>query len=216
MLSILHISDTHGLHRKLMDMPAADVLVHSGDISNSGTEAEVLDFINWLSELPFKYKLFVCGNNDCCLWDAEDIEDLPDGIHFLQDRSIKINGVVFSGIGYDHSVDKIDPKADVVITHEPPTMILDYSSGTHWGNIKIRKRVEEIKPRFHLFGHTHESYGLQIIGATRYSNASLLNDKLELVNKPRALLGFPTGIMGRMAIKYVEEKILNNDKHNGK
>ena len=216
MFSILHISDTHGLHRQLTDLPATDVLVHSGDISNSGTEAEVLDFINWLIELPNKHKIFVCGNHDCCLWDAENIEDLPENIHFLQDRSVKIDGVTFSGIGYNHPVDKIDASADVVITHEPPTMIMDYSSGTHWGNIKIRNRVQEIKPRFHLFGHAHESYGFQIIGETRFSNASLLNDRMELVNEPRILLGFPSGIMGRMAIKATEEKYLNIDKHDGK
>lgn len=187
MTSILHLSDTHGLHRQLTDLPAADVLVHSGDISNSGTEAEVLDFINWLIELPYKHKIFVCGNHDCCLWDAEDIEDLPEGIHFLQDRSVTIDGVVFSGIGYDHPTDKIDAAADVVVTHEPPTMIMDYSSGTHWGNIKIKKRIQEISPKMHLFGHAHDSYGVQKIYATIYSNAALLNDKIEFVNNPRLL-----------------------------
>ena len=46
-MRIIHISDTHGLYRQLTDLPNADVLVHSGDISNNGTEEEVLDFINW-------------------------------------------------------------------------------------------------------------------------------------------------------------------------
>lgn len=35
---ILHLSDTHGLHHRIKDMPAADVIIHSGDISNNGTE----------------------------------------------------------------------------------------------------------------------------------------------------------------------------------
>ena len=187
MMRILHVSDTHGLHRQLTDLPAADVLVHSGDISNRGTEAEVLDFINWLIDLPYKHKIFVCGNHDCCLWDAEDIEDLPEGIHFLQDRSVTIDGVLFAGIGYDHPAEKINPLADVVITHEPPTMIMDYSSGTHWGNIKIKNRVQEIKPKFHMFGHAHDSYGVKKIETTTFSNAALLNDKNELINKPRLL-----------------------------
>jgi len=33
-------------------LPIADVIVHSGDISNNGTEEEVLDFLNWYIELP--------------------------------------------------------------------------------------------------------------------------------------------------------------------
>ena len=47
-MKILHLSDTHGLHHRLKDMPAADVLVHTGDFTNNGTEEEVLDFLNWL------------------------------------------------------------------------------------------------------------------------------------------------------------------------
>ena len=35
-MKILHLSDTHGLHRKIKDLPNADVIVHSGDISNNG------------------------------------------------------------------------------------------------------------------------------------------------------------------------------------
>ena len=52
-MKILHLSDTHGLHHRLDDMPEADVIVHSGDISNSGTEEEVLDFLNWFIALPY-------------------------------------------------------------------------------------------------------------------------------------------------------------------
>lgn len=32
---------------------------------------------------------------------------------------------------------------DVVITHEPPIMILDQSSGIHWGNAPLRNRILE-------------------------------------------------------------------------
>lgn len=64
-------------------------------------------------------------------------------------------------------------------------MILDKSSGVHWGNIQILNRVQEIKPKYHLFGHAHESYGIKKIGSTIYSNAALMNDKLELMNEPR-------------------------------
>ena len=39
-MKILHLSDTHGLHYRIKYMPEADVIVHSGDISNNGTEEE--------------------------------------------------------------------------------------------------------------------------------------------------------------------------------
>ena len=55
-MKIIHISDTQGLHRQLNPLPEADVIVHSGDISNNGEANEVLDFLNWYVELPYKHK----------------------------------------------------------------------------------------------------------------------------------------------------------------
>ena len=118
-MRIMHLSDTHGLHRKIKNMPKADVIIHCGDISHNGTEEEVLDFLNWFIELPYSHKIFVTGNHDLCLWDAEGIEDLPDNLHFLEDM--------------------IPNNIDVVITHEPPIMILDQSSGIHWGNAPMKE-----------------------------------------------------------------------------
>ena len=78
MMKILQISDTHSRHRKLKELPSADVIVHCGDFADNGTEEEVLDFLNWFIELPYPHKIFVTGNHDLCLWDAENIEDLPE------------------------------------------------------------------------------------------------------------------------------------------
>lgn len=57
-MRIAHLSDTHGLHRQVKGLPAADVIVHSGDISHNGTEDEVLDFLNWFIELPYPHLFF--------------------------------------------------------------------------------------------------------------------------------------------------------------
>lgn len=39
---------------------------------------------------------------------------------------------------------------DIVVTHEPPVMILDESNGVNWGNAPLRNRVQEIKPKYHF------------------------------------------------------------------
>ena len=161
-MRILHLSDTHGLHHKIKDMPKADVIVHSGDISNNGTEEEVLDFLNWFIELPYPHKIFVTGNHDLCLWSAEDIEDLPDNLHFLQDKSVAIDGVTFFGLAYNH--------------------------GIHWGNAPLRNRILLAKPRYHLFGHAHNGYGILKQDGIIFSNAALLDDMNRLVCKPRLFL----------------------------
>ena len=36
-MNILHLSDTHGAHRSLGNLPEADVIVHSGDITMNGS-----------------------------------------------------------------------------------------------------------------------------------------------------------------------------------
>jgi len=184
-MKILHLSDTHGLHHQIKDMPEADVIIHSGDISHNGDENEVLDFLNWYIELPYRHKIFVTGNHDQCLWDAEGIEDLPDNFYFLQDRGVEIDGVKFFGLGYDHSEQLIPDDTDIVVTHEPPVMILDHSAGTHWGNAPLRNRIFVVKPRYHLFGHAHESFGTIKQDGIVFSNASLLDDMNRMVRKPR-------------------------------
>lgn len=184
-MKILHLSDTHGLHQQINGLPEADVIIHSGDISHNGAESEVLDFLNWYIELPYKHKIFITGNHDLCLWDAEGIEDLPSNVYFLQDNSIEIDGINFYGLGYNHSEKLIPDNTDIVITHEPPVMILDKSAGTHWGNAPLRNRILEINPRYHLFGHAHDGYGTVKQEGIVFSNAALLDDMNRLVRKPK-------------------------------
>ena len=187
-MRILHFSDTHGIHRRIKDMPEADVIVHSGDISNNGTEEEVLDFLNWFIDLSYPNKIFVTGNHDLCLWDAEGIEDLPDNLHFLQDKSITIDGVKFFGLAYNHSEKLIPASTNIVITHEPPVMLQEESAGIHWGNSPLRNRIFGIKPRYHLFGHAHNGYGVTKQDGIVFSNAALLDDMNRLVRKPRLFM----------------------------
>ena len=187
-MKILQLSDTHNHHSELTELPAADVIVHCGDFTEYGTEEEVLDFLNWFAGLPYPHKLFVTGNHDLCLWDAEGIENLPEGVHFLQDCGCVIEGVRFFGLAYNHPESLIPADTDVVITHEPPVMILDKSAGTHWGNAPLRQRVCEVKPSYHLFGHAHDAYGVMKAEGTVYSNAALLDDFHRLCRRPRLFM----------------------------
>lgn len=184
-MRILQLSDTHNQHARLTELPEADVVVHCGDFTENGTEEEVLDFLNWFAGLPYPHKLFVTGNHDLCLWDAEGIEDLPDGMHFLQDRGCVIDGVRFFGLAYNHPESLIPDGVDVLLTHEPPAMLLDKSAGTHWGNAPLRRRVLEVKPRYHLFGHAHEAWGVMKMEDVVFSNGALADNSNRLRRRPR-------------------------------
>lgn len=186
-MKILQISDTHNRHHLLKNLPEADVIVHCGDFTDNGTEEEVLDFLNWFIDLPYAHKIFVTGNHDLCLWDAEDIEDLPENVYFLQDRGCEINGVRFYGLAYNHSESKIPNDIDILVTHEPPIMILDKTIGIHWGNKPLRERIFETKPRYHLFGHAHDCYGVKKIQGITFSNASVLDDQYNMCHQPKII-----------------------------
>lgn len=184
-MRIVQISDTHNRHNLIKNLPQGDVIIHCGDISDNGTEEEVLDFLNWFIELPYPHKIFITGNHDLCLWDAENIEDLPEDVHFLQDRGITIDGISFFGLAYNHSEMQIPSGLDVLITHEPPMKILDKTVGVNWGNLPLRKRVIEVQPRYHLFGHAHEAQGILKKDGIVFSNGSLLNDYGYVMYQPK-------------------------------
>jgi 3',5'-cyclic AMP phosphodiesterase CpdA len=64
-MRLVAISDTHGLHNRIDDLPDGDVLVHAGDIMNSGYDPEdIRSFNRWLGENPFKHRVVCAGNHD--------------------------------------------------------------------------------------------------------------------------------------------------------
>ncbi|GHT47026.1 hypothetical protein AGMMS49965_24880 [Bacteroidia bacterium] len=52
-MNILFLSDTHGKHRRLKNLPPADMLIHAGDVSRSGADYEVDDFMQWFGGWAF-------------------------------------------------------------------------------------------------------------------------------------------------------------------
>lgn len=195
-MTILHISDTHNHHRQLQDLPVADVIVHSGDFTLAGTEEEAMDFMEWFCDLPYRYKVFIAGNHDDCLFGA-NIEGLPDNCHYLYGNGVTIEGIRFFGIpmfvedningNYTKMLEHIPADTDVIITHQPPFCILDKSDHYHFGNKILNETVREIQPKAHLFGHIHLANGLYQDGSILYSNAALVDEDYKLSHSPRII-----------------------------
>ena len=59
------ISDTHNKHEKV-DLPDGDVLLHAGDFTWQGTQAEVENFCKFLQSVSDKYKhiIVIAGNHE--------------------------------------------------------------------------------------------------------------------------------------------------------
>lgn len=192
--TILHLSDTHGLHKRLGKLPHADVIIHSGDITFGGNENEVIDFLEWFGSLPHRHKIFIAGNHDDCLYQAS-IEGLPDNIHYLCNEGIMIENTKFYGVPmfvadclegiYEKQIRQIPTGTDILITHQPPLGILDFSKNRHYGNEKLLERIGIVKPKYHFFGHIHQAYGIQKYEETICVNSAVVNENYELVNTPQ-------------------------------
>jgi len=192
-MHILHLSDTHSKHRLLQNLQSADVIIHSGDVSFAGSEDEIIDFIEWIIALPHKYKIFIAGNHDDCLFGA-NIDGLPENIFYLCNSEVKIEGVKFYGVpmfmadimtgDYDKNIQKIPNDTDVLITHQPPYCILDSCENITYGDRNLLQTVLKIQPKYHLFGHIHDAYGIEKNNNTSFINAAVLNEHYEISNKP--------------------------------
>lgn len=196
-MKILHLSDTHGCHLQLKDLPEADVLVHSGDFTMLGSQTEAIDFLNWFCDLPYRHKLFICGNHDVCMYQS-NIVGLDSNVHYLCNSGVEIEGVRFYGIplfiadrfanrqnsNYAH----IPVDTDVLITHCPPYGILDFDGGIHYGSVSLLDRVVVVNPKLHLFGHIHSQRGLIEINGTHFSNGAVMNNNYEQLHTGYHLL----------------------------
>ena len=194
--TILHLSDTHGLHLQLGTLPDADVLVHSGNFTTDGTEQEVFDFIEWFISQPHPHKIFIAGNHDTCLY-QNHLEGLPDNAYYLCNSSIEIDYVKFYGLPlftqdvatklYEKHIRTIPYDTNILITHQPPLGIRDYSENTHWRNLELLQQVTAIKPQYHIFGHIHHAYGIEHIAHTFYINSALSDNTHKMTQKPQLL-----------------------------
>ncbi len=198
------LADTHSRHRSIK-LPRGDVLIHAGDVSYRGEKMEVQDFLNWFDRQDFPHKIFIGGNHDFYFERAKpkDLDSImPPGIIYLNDSGAVINGIRLWGSPVTpkffnwafnrtrgEAIRKhwnlIPANTDLLITHGPPYGILDQlANDTHAGCKDLLNAIKKIKPKVHVFGHIHESYGTTKSLGIRFVNASLSNELYELVNKP--------------------------------
>lgn len=194
--TILHLSDTHGMHGLLGDLPPADLIVHSGDVGMAGTEEEIMDFLNWFLDLPYRYKVFVPGNHDSCLQGA-CVEGLDDNCFILNYNDIVVEGLRIYGVtafvedsisGKDRRhIMMIPPDTDILVTHQPPYGILDFANDIHYGSHALLKQICEVRPPIVLCGHIHDAYGKEECDGIRIYNSSVSDEKYHLKNKPQLI-----------------------------
>ncbi len=208
---VLTLSDTHFIPlkstRDTWDL-SVDLVVHAGDLTWAGDLEQVKAALEWLQELG-KPVVFTPGNHDWLFQrNLDQVKRMlvwtPD-IHLLIDEEVTVAGVRIWGspwnpVYFDWAFnlprgkplrekwDHIPEGLDILLTHTPPAHHLDKTrSGQDAGCGELRKAVERTKPRYHVFGHIHEGYGIEKTEHTTYVNAAVCDREYKHVNMPQVI-----------------------------
>jgi Icc-related predicted phosphoesterase len=81
--------------------------------------------------------------------------------------------------------DKIPDGLDILITHGPPKGIMDIGRGkVSAGCYDLLKKVVEVKPTYHLFGHMHMCQGIEKHYGITFINSAMVDDDYTDVRTP--------------------------------
>ncbi|MDC1175165.1 metallophosphatase domain-containing protein [Bacteriovoracaceae bacterium] len=205
-MDLTFISDTHSKHREI-ELGSGEVLCHCGDITGDGELRTIKDFAEYFGQSDFKHKIVIAGNHDFCFENKNQEQEAigyleQNGIIYLNDSGVEIDGVKFWGSpiqpwffdwafnrqrGEDIKKhwDLIPTDTDVLLTHGPPSNILDLcKSGQRVGCEELLIKVREVRPKIHAFGHIHESYGKLEFEGIKFLNACSLDHRYDVKNPP--------------------------------
>jgi Icc-related predicted phosphoesterase len=173
-LRLVLLSDTHQLHREV-DVPDGDIFIHAGDFTMFSQSMEaVVDFNDWLGELPHRHKIVVPGNHEFFLEADPSERFMLDNAIVLINEGMEIDGLRIWGspvtpmyggaFGLSSAKDRkrlygqIPQEIDVLVSHGPPFGILDTApiSGLHEGCHELLDAVLRVRPYLHVFRpHPH-------------------------------------------------------------
>jgi Icc-related predicted phosphoesterase len=168
-------------------------------------------FSPWLEEVAKRTKTVVgiAGNHD---WVFEKGKHLISQLPwiYLELSTVEVGGLKIFGSpwtpffcdwAFNYPADPMESEkfapdlyeklldgTDVVVTHGPPIGILDLCpNGYRAGCWHLKKRIFEVKPKLHVFGHIHQSHGQETIDNIQFANVSVLNEQYKRVYEPTVI-----------------------------
>ena len=209
-MRLVCVSDTHGMHRRIPEIPDGDLLIHAGDSLGQGTLENLVDLNDWLGTLPHRYKIVIAVNHDWVFQEAPALarETLTHAI-YLEDSGVELEGLQFWGspwtpqfLDWAFMLERgqalrgkwqlIPKNTDVLITHGPSRGIGDQVAvdfrTRNVGCVDLKQHLEQLPSlQAHVFGHIHEGYGQYRRGQTQLINASTCTARYQPINPPIVL-----------------------------
>lgn len=124
-------------------------------------------------------------------------------MHYLEHESVNIEGIRIFGSPYQPSMfdcafgrekeelqklwSDADIRADILVTHCPPFGVLDEYKGTKTGCQLLLEKVNHLRPKYHIFGHNRDCYGVVTAEPTTFVNCCRFDAKFKPVNPPVVL-----------------------------
>jgi Icc-related predicted phosphoesterase len=182
--------------------PECDILIHAGDLTSKGGRSSLENAARKMHELPARYVVFVPGNHDRLFYeDPKEALKLLPGVIVLLDETVELLGLRIYGTSWlrfkegkfpfeieslSEMFAKIPTNTDILVTHSPPEGIMDLNGkGEHLGSDSLLREIKDrVKPKLHVFGHTHRGYGTMKVWGTQFVNASLVDEDHEPNNQP--------------------------------
>lgn len=213
-MKIVCLSDTHSFNERVGVIPDGDVLIHAGDLTDTGKSNEIFDAYAWLSKMPHERIIVTPGNHDFGFEKIPSlrpvlaakfprVETLIDSETMLNE--LRVYGSPFQPWFHDWAFnflpgpagerqaeekwDMIPDDTAILVTHGPPYDVLDRTlRGRFVGCPALRQRIGNLPQlRLHVFGHIHESHGTRRIGGVLHVNASICDHLYDPVNPPIVL-----------------------------
>ena len=192
---ITGISDNHGEYDYRDVYSEVELLIISGDLFGDDMWQGEKEFRSIITSLqntfPNAIFIIVPGNHDFyleTLTKQKLYQMFGDRVVMLVNELIEVGGLriygdpmtsleqAFQRRGNYSDISDIPGDLDILVTHEAPRCFdLDFiqrrDGHSEPGCIELFKKIEEVKPRYHFFGHIHR-YGDGVVGSTHFYNNS--------------------------------------------
>jgi len=191
------IADLHG---SFPTLDGGDLLIVAGDLTAHDIPSQYDWYNDWLAEQAYTHKITIAGNHDGCIERKQ--AQIRHGT-YLHDTGTQVENIRCWGSPFTPTYhqwhfmrargqeikahwDLIPDGIDLLITHGPAFGVLDKNQiNENCGCQDLLEAVERIKPRYHIFGHIHEGYGMKEMDCgTIAINCAQMDGDYEMHSRP--------------------------------